>query len=142
MSVHQRTISREVSLSGRGLFSGDESTLTFAPAPPGAGINFVRKQAEKVVTIPALVTNVLRMPRRTCLRNGSLYVETVEHCLAALAGLGIDNALVKLDAAGSGELPGGDGSSTPFVEAIQDAGIAEQEAAKEPLIIRKPIQVS
>jgi UDP-3-O-[3-hydroxymyristoyl] N-acetylglucosamine deacetylase/3-hydroxyacyl-[acyl-carrier-protein] dehydratase len=142
MLSHQRTISREVSLSGPGLFSGDPATLTFAPAEPGSGIMFVRQQEEKVATIPALVQNILRRPRRTCLRNGSLYVETVEHCLAALAGMGIDNAVIRLSGGTSGEIPGGDGSIKPFVDLIQDAGITEQDASKEPLIISKPIQVS
>src|SRR3954451_16852853 len=142
MLAHQRTISREVSLTGPGLFSGDAATLTFAPAEPGSGITFVRQQDGKVATIPALVQNVLRRPRRTCLRNGSLYVETVEHCLAALTGMGIDNAVVRVSAGTAGEVPGGDGSSKLFVEVIQDAGITEQEPHKDPLIIRKPIQVS
>ena len=63
--------------------------MTFAPADPDSGITFIRDQDEKVATIPALVGNVLKRPRRTCLRNGTLHVETVEHCLAALSGLGI-----------------------------------------------------
>jgi UDP-3-O-[3-hydroxymyristoyl] N-acetylglucosamine deacetylase/3-hydroxyacyl-[acyl-carrier-protein] dehydratase len=76
------------------------------------------------------------------LRNGSLYVETVEHCLAALSGLGINNATVKLTGGATGEIPGGDGSSQIFVDAIRDAGIVEQDAVVEPLVIKKPIQVS
>ncbi len=142
MSLLQKTISREVTLAGRGLFSGEPATLTFAPAGPGAGITFVRRQGEREATIPALVHNVMKQPRRTCLRNGSLRVETVEHCMAALAGLGISNAAVTLNGGTSGELPGGDGSSRFFVEALHDAGIAEQEAEVEPLVIKRPVQVS
>ena len=78
------------------MFSGEQTTLTFAPAGADAGITFVREQDGKVATIPALVENVLNRPRRTCLRNGTLNVETVEHCMAALAGLGIDNAVVRV----------------------------------------------
>jgi UDP-3-O-[3-hydroxymyristoyl] N-acetylglucosamine deacetylase/3-hydroxyacyl-[acyl-carrier-protein] dehydratase len=142
VNLHQRTISREVSLDGPGLFTGEPATLTFAPAEPDAGITFVREQDGRVATIPALVQNLLKLPRRTCLRNGTLHVETVEHCMAALAGLGIDNAVLRLASRGVGELPGGDGSSLTFVKALRDAGIVEQKAAKSPLVINKPIQVS
>src|SRR5205085_4370142 len=109
---------------------------------PDSGIMFVREQDGKVATIPALVSNVLKRPRRTCLRNGTLFVETIEHCMAALSGMGIDNAVVKVSGGRIGELPGGDGSSRAFVEAILEAGIAEQEAEQRPLVIRKPVQVS
>jgi len=129
-------------LTGPGLFSGESSTVTFAPAEPGSGITFVREQDGKVATIAASVQNVMRRPRRTCLKNGTLFVETVEHCMAALAGLGVDNAVVKVSGGAVGELPGGDGSSRPFVEAIQEAGVIEQDAPLRPLIIRKPVQVA
>lgn len=138
----QRTISREVSLAGPGLFSGEVATLTFGPAIPNSGITFVREQGERSANIQALVQNVAKRPRRTCLRNGSLHVETVEHCLAALSGLGIDNATVKLSGGSAGEIPGGDGSSKPFVELLSDAGVRELDAPSDPLIIKKPIQVT
>ncbi|HEY1629282.1 MAG TPA: 3-hydroxyacyl-ACP dehydratase FabZ, partial [Tepidisphaeraceae bacterium] len=102
----------------------------------------VREQDSRVSNIPATIHNVLKRPRRTCLRNGSLYVETVEHCLAALSGLGISNAIVKLSGGPTGEIPGGDGSSKLFVDAIKKAGITEQDAPLQPLIIKRPIQVS
>jgi UDP-3-O-[3-hydroxymyristoyl] N-acetylglucosamine deacetylase/3-hydroxyacyl-[acyl-carrier-protein] dehydratase len=140
LSLPQRTIAKEVSVAGPGLFSGEPATLTFAPAAVGSGITFIREVGEKVATIPALVANVMKRPRRTALRNGTLHVEVVEHCLAALTGLGVSNALVKLSG-GSGELPMGDGSSQVFVEAIHDAGIEEQAESVEPLIIKKPLQV-
>ena len=139
---HQNTISKEVSFAGRGLFSGESATLTIGPAGPDAGIMFVREQEGKVAHIPALVANVLKRPRRTCLKNGTLFVETIEHCMAALAGMQIDNAIVKVSGGMVGEVPAGDGSSAPFVRAIQEAGIVAQEAPLSPLIIRKPIQVS
>ena len=114
MSDRQRTILKEASVVGPGLFSGETASLTFAPAEVGAGITFVREQDGKVATIAARVENVLKRPRRTCLRNGTLFVETVEHCMAALAGMGIDNAVVRVTGGKVGELPGGDGSSRPF----------------------------
>ena len=142
MTAHQKTVAREVSLTGAGLFSGEPSTLTIAPAEPGEGITFIREEDGKTAIIPALVRNVLNRPRRTCLRNGTLFVETVEHCMAALAGMHIDNAVVKVSGGTVGELPGGDGSSKSFVDMIQSAGIREQDSDVVPLIIRKPIQVS
>jgi UDP-3-O-[3-hydroxymyristoyl] N-acetylglucosamine deacetylase/3-hydroxyacyl-[acyl-carrier-protein] dehydratase len=116
--------------------------VTFAPADPDTGISFVREQDGKTATIAARVENVLQRPRRTCLRNGTLFVETIEHCMAALAGLGIDNAIVQVTGGKVGELPGGDGSSRPFVEAIRSAGVTEQEADCVPLVIQKPVQVT
>lgn len=142
VTARQKTVAREVSLTGAGLFSGEPSTLTIAPAEADEGITFVREADGKTAVIPALVRNVLNRPRRTCLRNGTLFVETIEHCMAALAGLHIDNAVVKVSGGTVGELPGGDGSGKSFVELIQSAGIREQAADVVPLIIRKPIQVS
>ena len=138
----QRTIGKEVSFTGRGLFSGEPASLTFTPADIDAGITFVRRLGEKVATIPALVHNVMKRPRRTCLKNGTLHIETVEHCLAALTGLGITNATVTVSDTTSGELPMGDGSSNDFIASIHDAGVVEQDAEIEPLIIKKPIQVN
>lgn len=142
VSLLQRTITREVSVVGPGLFSGETATLTLAPAEPGTGITFVRQLGEKIARIPALVQNVMRRPRRTCLRNGTLQVETVEHCLAALTGMGVTNAVVTLSGSTSGELPMGDGSSLDFVDAISHAGVQQQDAPAEPLVIRKPVQVT
>jgi UDP-3-O-[3-hydroxymyristoyl] N-acetylglucosamine deacetylase/3-hydroxyacyl-[acyl-carrier-protein] dehydratase len=138
----QRTISREISLDGPGLFSGEPATLTFSPADKDQGITFVREFDSKVTNIPASIQNVLKRPRRTCLRSGTFQVETVEHCLAALSGLGINNATVRLSGGASGEVPGGDGSSKIFVDAIEQAGIVEQDAPIKPLIIQKPVQVT
>lgn len=138
----QKTVSREVSFDGPGLFSGQTATLTIAPAAVDEGITFVREENGKTAHIPALVSNVLKRPRRTCLKNGTLFVETIEHCMAALSGMGIDNAVVKVSGGTAGEVPMGDGSSQTFVQAIQDAGVIEQDAPLDPLIIKKPIQVS
>jgi UDP-3-O-[3-hydroxymyristoyl] N-acetylglucosamine deacetylase / 3-hydroxyacyl-[acyl-carrier-protein] dehydratase len=138
----QKTISREVSLSGPGLFSGEPAMLTFGPAEPQTGITFIREQDGKTAIIPARIENVLRLPRRTCLRNGTLRVETVEHCMAAFSGLGIDNATVKVSGGTIGELPGGDGSSQLFVDALVEAGTVEQPAVMEPMIIREAVTVS
>ncbi len=142
MILKQRTITREVSVSGPGLFTGEPSTATFFPSQADSGITFVREYDGKVATIPAVIGNMLARPRHTCLRNGTLRVETIEHCMAALAGLHIDNAVVKVTGGATGELPGGDGSSTPFVNALTDAGVTELAADQTPLIIKRPIQLS
>src|SRR2546421_6707079 len=107
----QKTISREVTSDGPGLFSGETAPLTIGPAAPDAGITFVREQDGKVAHIQALVANVMKRPRHTCLKNGTLYVETIEHCMAALAGLGIDNAIVRVSGGTARGRARGDGAS-------------------------------
>lgn len=123
------------------MFSGEPATLTFEPADCDSGITFIREQDGKVSTIAARVENVLKRPRRTCLRNGTLLVETVEHCMAALSGMGVDNAIVRVTGGLTGELPGGDGSSRLFVDALTDAGLLDQESPRQPLIITEPVSV-
>jgi len=142
VTLQQTTLSKEVSFDGLGLFSGEQATLTLAPAQADVGILFVREEDGKVAHIPARVANVVHRPRRTCLRNGTLCVETVEHCMAALAGMQIDNAIVKVSGGKVGEVPGGDGSSQPFTQAIQQAGITQLDAAVQPLIIKTPIHLA
>lgn len=142
MFERQRTILKDVSLEGLGLFSGEKTVLTLSPAEADTGILFVREQGGHMARIPALVENVMKRPRRTCLRNGTLNIETVEHCLAALTGMGITNAIARLSGGITGEIPGVDGSSLPFVQAIQKAGIVEQSVPVNPIIIEKPVQVA
>ena len=114
-------------MSGKGLMLGREATLTILPAPPDSGIVFERTDLERPVIIPALVSNVVPNARRTTLKAGDVTIETVEHCLSALRGMGIDNALLRLSGP---ELPCGDGSAMPFVDAIRAAGVAEQDAPR------------
>ena len=135
----QQTIANPAEVNGRGLFTGEQVTVRFKPAPPDTGIVFVRNDSPVPARIQALVANVTKRARRTSLRNGTLAVETVEHCLAALAGMGIDNAEIELT---GGELPGGDGSSNAFVEAIRQAGVQEQAAPRRPLVIQDTIRVA
>ena len=135
----QQTISRPVELSGRGLFSGAEATVRFRPAPPNTGIVFVRADPPEPVRIAAVVENVSKRTRRTAIRNGTVAVETVEHCLSALAGLGVDNVEIEIH---GGELPSGDGSSTLFVEAIQSAGIEPQDSPRQVYAIDREIRVT
>jgi UDP-3-O-[3-hydroxymyristoyl] N-acetylglucosamine deacetylase/3-hydroxyacyl-[acyl-carrier-protein] dehydratase len=134
----QKSIAAETSLSGRGLFTSTPATLTFKPAPVGHGIVFVRTDLSRPVRIPALVQHVTKRSRRTAIKSGADAVETIEHCMSAIAGLGLDN----LEIAISGpEVPGMDGSCLPFVEALLKAGIVEQPAERQFLTISAPVEV-
>jgi UDP-3-O-[3-hydroxymyristoyl] N-acetylglucosamine deacetylase/3-hydroxyacyl-[acyl-carrier-protein] dehydratase len=135
----QQTIEKPAEIRGRGLFTGEEVTVRFKPAGADAGIVFVRSDGPVPAEIKALLCNVTKRARRTSLRNGTLSVETVEHCLAALNGLGVDNVEVEIS---GGELPGGDGSSQAFVAAIQQAGIKPLDAKRRPLVIRETVRVA
>ncbi len=138
----QKTIGKEVKLRGPGLFTGEIAELVLEPAEANAGITFIREQDGRRAPIPATVHHVLKRPRRTCLHNGTLCVETVEHLMSALHGMGINNLTITVRGGNSGELPMGDGSANIFCDAIEDAGIVEQAAPVEPLVIRKPIHIS
>ena len=134
----QKTIASATSLTGRGLFTGEPVTLTFKPAPVGHGIVFVRTDLSRPVRIPALVQHVTKRSRRTAIRNGADSVETIEHVMAALHGLSIDNCEIEIH---GGECPGVDGSSLPFVELLAGVGVVEQPAEKQILRISNPIEV-
>jgi UDP-3-O-[3-hydroxymyristoyl] N-acetylglucosamine deacetylase/3-hydroxyacyl-[acyl-carrier-protein] dehydratase len=135
----QQTIQKEAEVSGRGLFTGFPVTVRFKPAPPNSGIAFVRCDQERPVRIAARIDNLTKRARRTALRNGTVSIETVEHCLATAFGLGIDNLEIELDNA---ELPTADGSSRSFVEALLKAGIVAQEAPRAVLNITETVRVS
>ena len=124
----QRTIKKSISLSGIGLHTGNKSTITFHPAEPNFGYKFVRTDLKEKVIIPALVDYVVDLSRGTTLGIGEVKVHTVEHVLAALAGLQIDNCLIELSA---NEPPVFDGSSIDYVNALLEAGIEEQDAERE-----------
>lgn len=138
MTQSQKTIGGPVSISGRGLFTGAQTTLTFKPAPVGHGVVFVRTDLSRPVRIPALVQHVTKRSRRTAIRNGADAVETIEHCMSAVAGLGIDNLEIEIT---GGEVPGVDGSCLPFVEALKSAGLVDQPAEKLFLKITEPVEV-
>jgi UDP-3-O-[3-hydroxymyristoyl] N-acetylglucosamine deacetylase/3-hydroxyacyl-[acyl-carrier-protein] dehydratase len=136
---HQQTIEKPTEVSGRGLFTGEPVLVRFKPAGADSGIVFIRNDSTPTSRIMAHVSNVTKRARRTSLRNGTQSIETVEHCLAALHGLGIDNLEIELN---GGELPGGDGSSQCFVDAIREAGIREQTVPRRPLVIRETVRVA
>ena len=136
--VQQRTIKNVTRATGVGLHSGEKVYLTMRPAAPDAGVVFRRVDVEPPVEIPADATLVSETTLCTGLSQGGAKVQTVEHLMSALAGLGIDNILIELSAP---EVPIMDGSSGPFVFLLQSAGIVEQDARKRFIRIKRPVEV-
>ncbi|MEG3192742.1 UDP-3-O-acyl-N-acetylglucosamine deacetylase [Lysobacter sp. D1-1-M9] len=136
--LRQRTLKNVIRATGVGLHSGEKVFLTLRPAPVDAGIVFRRVDLDPVVELPARAELVTETVLCTGLSCGAGKVQTVEHLLSAMAGLGIDNAYVELSAP---EVPIMDGSAGPFVFLLQSAGIAEQEAPKRFIRIIHPVEV-
>ena len=135
----QRTIAREASLKGIGLHTAKKVSLTFKPADVDTGINFIRTDLPSKPVIKASIDYVLsqfRSPRRTSLGRDSVEIHTIEHLMAALAGLGIDNLYIEID---NDEVPGLDGSSLNFLEILSKAGIKEQEKSRRYYLIKEPV---
>jgi len=124
----QRTIAKPISITGVGLHTGNVSTITFLPAPENTHYIFVRTDLPERVEIPATVDYVVDISRGTTLGIDNTVVHTVEHVLAALAGLKIDNCIIELS---NNEPPVFDGSAKPYVDVLLEAGIVEQEAERE-----------
>lgn len=137
--IRQRTLKNIIRATGVGLHSGEKVYLTLKPAPVNTGIIFCRTDLEPVVEIPAHALNVGQTTLCTSLQKDGTRIDTVEHLLSALAGLGIDNAYVEVSAP---EVPIMDGSAGPFVFLIQSAGIQEQNAAKKFIRVKEEITVS
>ncbi|MCX6245816.1 MAG: bifunctional UDP-3-O-[3-hydroxymyristoyl] N-acetylglucosamine deacetylase/3-hydroxyacyl-ACP dehydratase [Bacteroidetes bacterium] len=128
MSDKQKTIKTSVSVSGTGLHTGKDVTLTFHPAPENSGYKFKRKDLDSNVLVPADVDHVVDTSRGTSIEYRGVRIDTVEHALAALCGLEIDNVLVELD---QSETPILDGSARIYVEKLLEAGIVEQKADRK-----------
>ena len=136
--IRQRTLRNAIKATGVGLHTGDKVYLTLNPAPVDTGIVFRRVDLNPVVEIPARAENVGDTMLSTSLHANGQKVSTVEHLLAAMAGLGIDNAYIDVSAP---EVPIMDGSAGPFVFLIQSAGIEEQNAAKKFIRIKRKVTV-
>lgn len=137
--IKQRTLKRIVQATGVGLHTGKKVTLTLRPAPANTGVIYRRTDLTPPVDFPADARSVRDTVLCTCLVNEqNVRISTVEHLNAALAGLGIDNIIVEVDAA---EIPIMDGSSAPFVYLLLDAGIEELNCAKKFLRIKSPVRV-
>jgi UDP-3-O-[3-hydroxymyristoyl] N-acetylglucosamine deacetylase/3-hydroxyacyl-[acyl-carrier-protein] dehydratase len=142
MSEKQRTLGTEVTFSGIGLHSGAKVTLVFKPAPADSGIKFIRIDLDGRPEIKADVTNAVPTGdhvRRTVLGSGDVTISTVEHVLAAVRGLGIDNLVIELDTAEPAEP---DGSSAPFVEVLKRGGVVEQDSPRRYMEIKSPVALS
>jgi UDP-3-O-[3-hydroxymyristoyl] N-acetylglucosamine deacetylase len=137
--MRQRTLKSLVSASGVGLHSGQKVRMTLRPAPADTGIVFRRVDLPSPVDIPARADLVGETRMSSCLVRDGVKINTVEHLMSALGGLGVDNAYVDLDAA---ELPILDGSAGPFVLLIQQAGLEQQAAPKRFLRVRRSVQVT
>lgn len=136
-NTRQRTLAAPAQLSGIGLHSGKTVTLDVLPAKPNTGIVFHRTDSEYASLVEAHVFNVSATELSTTIGNGASSVNTIEHLMAAFAGLGIDNALVRIDGP---EVPIMDGSSSPFVEAFIAAGIMVQRAKRKYFEVVKPFE--
>lgn len=134
MVEKQKTIAKEVSLEGEGLHTGHFAHITLKPAPENFGILFKRVDLDGQPEVEAVVENVVDTSRSTTIEKNGARITTVEHVLSAVYGLAIDNLIIEIDAL---ETPILTGNAKPFVDAILDAGIVEQEADKEFFIIKK-----
>lgn len=136
MFKQQHSIREPVSVSGIGLHTGNQTTVTFKPAPINAGIKFVRADLPDHPEVPADIEWVVEIDRGTNLEYNNVRVHTVEHVLAAIVGLELDNVIIELS---GNEPPVGDGSALPFVNALLEAGIVQQDSPKDYLEIESPI---
>ena len=136
---NQSTIKQAFTLTGKGLHSGLEISLTFLPAPENHGVKIKRVDLPEQPVMDAVAEYVTETTRGTVLKKGEMQVSTVEHALSALYALGVDNCLLEVNAP---EFPILDGSAKYYVEQIQQVGIDEQKAEKDYFIVRKKIEYS
>lgn len=139
MYTTQKTIGREIEFSGMGMFRGESTKLRFKPAPLNSGIYFVRIDLPNRPKVPAHIYALSSNDKRIFLKNQEAEVESVEHLMAALAGLGIDNIEIEVD---SREIPSGDGSAKLFLEVFRKAGVVALGGEKRVYIVKSPIIVS
>jgi UDP-3-O-[3-hydroxymyristoyl] N-acetylglucosamine deacetylase/3-hydroxyacyl-[acyl-carrier-protein] dehydratase len=134
----QQTLVKPAGFSGTSLHTGEKVSLKLQPAPVDHGIKFKRRDLQDEPTIDAKIDNLKTVERATTIGEGPLRVHTVEHVLAALSAMGVDNAIVEMDA---NEPPIGDGSAQPYVDLIKRAGIATQEAPRKFFNVREPMHL-
>jgi UDP-3-O-[3-hydroxymyristoyl] N-acetylglucosamine deacetylase/3-hydroxyacyl-[acyl-carrier-protein] dehydratase len=135
----QHTIERDVEVAGRGLFTGLETRMRFRPAPADSGITFVRSDQNPPIRIPVDLDHLTKRARRSSLKNGTVSIETIEHCLSALRGCEIDNVDIELD---NGEVPAGDGSAVPFVDVLRSAGRVALPQERRYFNVREPVRIN
>ena len=135
----QKTIKTEGKISGKGLFGGKEAKVIFRQAPVNSGIVFIRTDTSEPVRISAVTPNLTERSRRTTLKKGSVNVETVEHCLAAVSALEIDNLIIEIQGP---ELPAPDCSSAVYFKVLKNAEPIEQDADRKEFTITEPISIT
>src|SRR5436190_16735304 len=134
----QQTVSKTASFSGTALHTGEKVTLKLHPAPADHGIKFRRKDLQDEPTVDAKIENLKTVERATTIGEGPVRVHTVEHVLAALWAMGVDNTVVEMDA---NEPPIGDGSAQPYVDLIRKAGVTAQEEPRKFFDVRDTMHV-
>jgi UDP-3-O-[3-hydroxymyristoyl] N-acetylglucosamine deacetylase / 3-hydroxyacyl-[acyl-carrier-protein] dehydratase len=134
----QRTIKNEGSVSGKGMFGGKEARVVFKPGPVDSGVVFVRTDVAEPVRISAVAPNVAERSRRTSLKRGSVSVETIEHCMASVNALGIDNLQIEIDGS---ELPALDCSSAVYFDILKRSGIVEQPQPRKEFVITEAVSI-
>ena len=136
--LNQRTINNSIKAVGVGLHSGNEMTMELLPAPVNSGITFIRNDLDPEIEIPALYDYLGDTTLSTNLFKDGYKIGTIEHLLSAIAGLGIDNCIIKVDGP---EVPIMDGSASPYVFLIQSAGLVEQDELKKFIKVKKEVRV-
>src|SRR5665647_3792022 len=136
MTVKQKTLAKEFSISGKGLHTSCEVSMTFKPAPINHGFKFQRIDLENKPVINASAEFVVDTSRGTVIESQGARISTIEHSLAALTGMDLDNVLIEIN---NEEVPILDGSARFFVQAIEEAGIIEQDAEREYFVITEKI---
>jgi UDP-3-O-[3-hydroxymyristoyl] N-acetylglucosamine deacetylase / 3-hydroxyacyl-[acyl-carrier-protein] dehydratase len=134
----QHTLAKSAGFSGTSLHTGEKVSLKLHPAAADHGIKFKRRDLAEEPVIDAKIENLKTVERATTIGEGSVRVHTVEHVLSALSAMGVDNAIVEMDA---NEPPIGDGSAQPYVDVIRKAGLAPQEAARRSFEVREPMHL-
>lgn len=135
---YQHTLKAPISFEGIGLHSGKAAQMTIRPARPNSGVRFVRKDLVGSPEILAHHSNVVSTQLATTLGKGDVQISTVEHVLAALAGMGVDNAIIEVSGL---EVPIMDGSSAPFCEAIEGVGLVAQAKIRPTVVLRRKVEV-
>lgn len=138
MHIHQRTVARAVTCSGVGVHSGKQVSLTIKPARENYGIKFVRTDLPNHPSVPALFNMVVDTSLATVIGRDGVIVSTIEHLMASLAGLSIENAIVELDAY---EMPIMDGSAARYTELILEAGIKKLPVPRQFFVVKEPIEL-
>ncbi|MHC4556773.1 MAG: UDP-3-O-acyl-N-acetylglucosamine deacetylase [Planctomycetota bacterium] len=135
----QKTIKSEGKIRGRGMFGGKEAKVVFRPAPENSGVTFVRTDVPEPVRIDAVASNLAQRSRRTTIKKGPVSIETIEHCLAVVNALEIDNVVVEVHGP---ELPATDCSCIEYFKVLKRVGLVEQNVSRKEYVITKPITIA